>query len=662
MNQTMDSKKLRLSMRECMRVIAISTALTTLLPTPVYCADEIVVNPLHLPEPTQGITENESVITPTPAQIPSQASDKTKVRRIKNVATNVKPLRKPIPTGEDAIISKLEFKQANMVDVVRALADMSGLNIVATDEAAKKSVTVFLQNITVKNALDTISKNSGLWYRQDKISKTFRVMSTDEFQRDMVVYREDTTRVFELLHPNPVIVATAIRDIFPNRVKLTLGVTDPAAIGAVNTGVRQATTRQTRNAGAGVVATPIGNQRLSEQMITEKLTPDQLAKLDAVAKSKDGGAVSSEELNKISGSEQPIYLTLNREHNLIIVRSSDNAAIKEIERLIKEMDKPTTQVLLEMKILALDVGDSFRQSFDVDYLAGTQTNGPLTDQRRNPLGTPAPTTITSTITNTSPVGTNPVVNTTSTQTGTLVSAAKNILGLGNFGLEGGTFVYQFMNNNIRARLQLLAENHSIQTLSSPILLASNNKPAKVFVGVEQVITTGFEAIGANVTAGATTGTTVVATSIVPVTEVRNIGNTLQILPKINADGTVTLEIQQDSSSVIIGGATIPLPIGGITQYFNVDTVKTSNLEGTVVAKDGLTVAIGGLIDSSTSNSVQKVPLLGDIPVLGNLFQRKVESKSKRELILLITPHIIMAPADTENVTQDAMETISEQEW
>ncbi|CAG0992065.1 partial Secretin OutD, partial [Anaerolineae bacterium] len=511
--------------------------------------------------------------------------------------------------------------------------------------------------------------------RQDKTSKAYRIMTTDEYQRDMVVYREDTTRVFNLLHPNPVIVATAIRDIFPNRVVMTLGVTDTttmngtgvggaagvasATAGAV-AGVRQATTRQTRNATVAVGAGGIGAfgiERQSEQLVREKKTPDQLAKLEAVSKLQDSGQISSDELSKISGSEQRIYLTVNREHNLIIVRSSDNSAIKEIERLIKEMDKPTPQVLLEMKILALDVGDSYRQSFDVDFITGKTTYGPQTDQRRNPLGTPAPEEISTTRTYTSPTGVVPQTTSTSTQTGTLVSAAKNILGLGNFGLEGGTFVYQFMNDNIRARLQLLAENHHINTLSSPILMASNNKPAKVFVGVEQVITTGFEASG-----GAVTGTTVVPTSIVPVTEVRNIGNTLQIMPKINADRSVTLMIQQDSSSVVVGGASIPIPVGATTQYFNVDTVKTSNIEGTVVAKDGLTVAIGGLIDSSSSTSVQKVPLLGDIPVFGELFQRKVESKSKRELILLITPHIITAPGDVEEVSRDTVESISAQEW
>lgn len=579
-----------------------------------------------------------------------------------------KPAEPAGATGGDEVIGKLEFKDAALMDVIRALADMSGLNIVATEEAAKKKVTVFLQNITVKDALDTISKNSGLWYRQDKSGKTFRIMTTDEYQKDMVVYREETTRIFNLLHPNPIIVATAIRDIFPNRVQMTLGVEDTTTISGTGTGgttggattntntaLRQATTRQGNRAGNRTNAAGGGNQVMPEQMVTESLTPDQLAKLETVTKT--GGVVSSEELSKISGSEQPIYLTLNREHNLIIVRTSDNAAIKDIERLIKDMDKPTPQVLLELKILSVDVGDGYKQAFDMDLMPNSNAvRGPLTTQDRNPLFNEAEHTVSDTTTTTIGSGDNKRTI-TDTSSGKYTLGVRNILGLGNFALEGGTFVYQFMNDKIRARIQLLEEKHHVKTLSSPIVLASNNKPARVFVGQEQVITTGFNAVG-----GTVTGTTVTSPAIIPVTEVRNIGNTLQIMPKINADKSVTLLIQQDSSSVITKGSSIPIPVGGVTQYFDVDTVKTSNMQGTVVAKDGLTVAIGGLIDSSTSSSVQKVPFLGDIPLFGELFQRKVESTSKRELMLLITPHIITTANEGEDVSRDVMEPISSQEW
>jgi general secretion pathway protein D len=555
------------------------------------------------------------------------------------------------PTGAEAIISRLEFREAKMVDVIRALADMSGLNIVATKEAGGKDVTVFLQNISVKDALDTISKTAGLWYRLDRSSNTYRIMTTDEYQKDVVVYREDTTRVFNLLHPNPVIVASAIRDLYGNRVILSLGMeADDFGTGSgigggrggygsgyggyggygssygSNYGVSranqaragQASLRRSTgsssyyndrrlNRSINSLGRRGGIGSISENLVDEQLTADQLAKIGAMTDG-EGGTVSSEALEGITRTEQPIYITVNREHNLIIVRTSDASAVKEIERLVKEMDRPTPQVLLEMKILELSVGDSFSQTFSL---------------------------------------------------GTISNDGKHTLNLGNaISSETGSLIYTFIDERISARLELLERNNRINTLSSPILLASNNRPARVFVGEERVLVTGVSVTDPVIDSGIVISPGRVSYE----TEIRDIGNTLNIIPKINADRTVTLSIQQDSSTVLEGAVTLPpITIGNSTQSFTIDSVKTANVEGIVVAKDGLTVAIGGLISSSTSNNVRKVPLLGDIPLVGELFKNKEQSTTKSELVLLITPRIITNPSEGEGVSWETVAPLSSRE-
>lgn len=572
---------------------------------------------------------------------------------------------KPAPRAKDNVkIGKLDFKQAKVSDVIRALSDISNVNIVATETASKKEVSIFLQDISVKDALELVSKTSGLWYRQDKNNGSYRVMTTEEYQNDLVIYRDDVTKVFNILHPNPIIVATAIKDLYGNRVRLSLGVEDNTTMGSFGaasatsstsrpgggtTTNRASRTNNNSNSGGGI------NDVTDKVVITEKLSSEKLAKLDEnVAAAGGDGLVTAEALRGFSQSLQPIYITVNREHNLIVVRTSDAMAVKDIGDLIKQMDKPTPQVLLEMKILSLEIGDKYRQSFDLDYVPNSERiTGPITDQNKSPLAALAP--IEQTMTNTFTTTTGAEV--TQTQSGVIREGFRNVLGLGNFALEGGTFVYQFMNDKIRARIQLLQEDNKINTLSSPILLATNNKPARVFVGTEHVITTGFEAV-----AGASNAVSVGTPAIVPVTEVRSIGNTLQIMPKINADKTISLLIQQDSSSLRKAASSIPVPVGNTVVNFNVDSVQTSNIQGTVVAKDGLTIAIGGLIDHSSSNSEQKVPFLGDVPLIGELFKRKTEDKSKRELILLVTPHIITAPAEAENVTLNVIDAASEIEW
>ncbi len=82
------------------------------------------------------------------------------------------------------------------------------------------------------------------------------------------------------------------------------------------------------------------------------------------------------------------------------------------------------------------------------------------------------------------------------------------------------------------------------------------------------------------------------------------------------------------------------------------------LEGTFLARDGFTVAVGGMIRTSSSESMQKVPVLGDIPWLGKLFRREVRSQNKTELVLLITPHVFMNEEQGEAVTRMRLDALN----
>ena len=539
----------------------------------------------------------------------------------------------PVSGNEEFKITKLEFKKARLVDVMRAISEISNTNIVPTKEAGEMEVTVYLRNITVHEAIDTISRSHGLWYRQDKVSRAYRVMTAKEYQSDIVVFRDDVTKVFNLLHPNPIIVATAIEDLYGSRVIMSLGAEqDDFGIGGMGgnsagrssggsarsgqsslrrqTGSRSNSSNSSR--GGGASRRGAGQNTPAEGVITETLTPEQLARLDeAMTAAEDGLRMSSDDLRGISRNEQLIYVTVNREHNLIIVRTSDLEVLRDIEDLIKEMDKPTQQVLLEMKILELTIGDSYNQLFNFQYLS---------------------------------------------------SDGEQFIGLGNQPVptEAGSLIYSFMNSRITARLELLQRNNQVNTLSSPILMASNNRPARVFVGEERVLVTGVTATDPIISA---VGTVITPGRVTYETELRDIGNTLNIIPKINADGTVTLSIQQDVSSVLEGAISLPpITIGNTVQSFNIDSVRVANVEGTVVAKDGLTIAIGGLISDSKSYNETKVPILGDVPLIGELFKNKEEINRKSEMILLITPRIVKQASEGENVTAETMEKVSMQPW
>lgn len=530
----------------------------------------------------------------------------------------------------DFHIEKLEFREARVVDAARVIAELSGVNIVTTSEAGQKTFNLFLQDISVRDAIDTLSKVTGLWYRYDGKTRAFRIMTTAEYQNDIVVFREDVTRVFTLMHQNVVSAAQTIQNLFGERVTLALDAQDQSAsgFGVGGTGITGGSSGINRRPTSGSLAADAagrhggsGQQRSTIRNLT--LSPEQLSMLSQAV--EDGQLrISEQDLMGFTQRETPIYVTVNQLHNLLVIRTSDQQALTDIVALIREIDRRPPQVLLEMKVLELTLGDAFRSVFDFDFTSAGTAGGPATDQARNPL---------------SP--------------GVEGEGPNLALGLGNFALEGGSFLFQLMNDRIRVRLQLLESDNRVNVLATPMLLASNNSPARLFIGEERVLTTG-------VSTSTTTGSTGTAVSSISAeTEVRDIGNTLLILPRINADRTVTLNIQQDSSSVLVGGATIPVAgAAGAIQEFPIDTVNTANLTGTVLAKDGLTVAVGGMIRTSESNSTQKMPLLGDVPLLGRIFRREVREQFKTELVLLITPHVFTTVDEAEQRGRERLESLS----
>ncbi len=575
-------------------------------------------------------------------------------------------------TGSQHMLKNFQLTQSTMVDAARLLAELSGTNIVATEEAGQKVVSIFLQNVSTEKAIEVLCRVADLWYRKDADADIFRIMTTEEYQKDIVVHKEDITRVFTLLHENVISAATAIADLFGERVTLSFGAGVSGAggmggamggmgglggagmaggMGAMGGGMGGAMgglggggfgggmSGGAGGFGGGMSGGGFGGGGFgggmgggggfggsSGQSNSLQMTTEQIANLESILRARaEGGRPTETDLQQITGQEPNIYVTMNSQHNLILIRTSDEKAVEDIEKLIIEIDRPIPQVLLEMKVLELTLGDGFRSTFDLEAVQPTpQTGGPPTSQIINPLNTSIPT------------------------------VGRNVAATGRFPLEDNRFVYQFLNDRFRARVQLMANEDRVQELATPMLLAANNQQASIFIGEERILTTGVNTSVVTPGAGATTST------IEPVTELREIGNTVTILPHINEDRTVTLTISQDSSSVSVGAATIPVAgNAGTVTGFAVDTVNTAKIEGTIVATNNLTVAVGGLIRQRMSENRQKVPVLGDIPVLGSLFRRDVKENTKTELVLLITPRVMRTPAEGQEAIRARIEELSD---
>ena len=570
-------------------------------------------------------------------------------------------------TAQDYVIDRLEFNDAAMVDVVRVLSELSGVNIVTTVEASDKKVTVFLRDISIPDAIDTLCKISGLWYRKDSKTGVYRIMETDAYQKDLVVFKNDLLRVFPMRHYNVVSAARAIQNLFGNRVRMQL---DPQADetglgrnsglgfggggggggggfggggfggggfggggfgggGFNNSGNGFNNGGNSFNGGGGNFfgggGFQGGGQNGSGRSLLSgiELTADQIAAMEGAFSEGPLPEIGTTDLVALTAQEPMINVTTSRLHNLVMVRTSDEDAMGEIEQLLGELDRVAPQVLLEMKILDLNLGDSFRSVFDIDYTSDKTASGPLSSAPRNPL---------------IPGG---------------VIPPAVALGVGNFPLEGGTLLFQWMNDNIRMRLQLLELENRVNTLASPVLLASNNTPARLFIGEEVVLTTGVS----TTTQIANDSPAVNLTT--PTTEVVSIGNTLTLVPRVNSDGSVTINMVTDVSSLKPNGSTIPVTgANGTVTEFPVDAVNESTLEGSFLAQDGLTVAVGGLIRKTESMTSQKVPWLGDIPYLGFFFKQEELGETSSELVVLITPHVFLGGEEAEVRSLDVMNRLS----
>ena len=123
---------------------------------------------------------------------------------------------------KDQLIETFQTDGRSVLEIIDVLSESSGLNIVATPEAAEKKVTLTLRDVRVIDAIEIMAKISGLWYREEEETGTIRLMTTEQFQEDLIVFREDETRVFTLLHPNALSIAQTIRSLYGPRVILSL--------------------------------------------------------------------------------------------------------------------------------------------------------------------------------------------------------------------------------------------------------------------------------------------------------------------------------------------------------------------------------------------------------------------------------------------------------
>ena len=191
--------------------------------------------------------------------------------------------------------------------------------------------------------------------------------------------------------------------------------------------------------------------------------------------------------------------------------------------------------------------------------------------------------------------------------------------------------------NLGVLVRALETDNNANILSTPTLLTLDNEEARITIGQNVPFITGQYALS-----GAATTPTPFQTI-----ERKDVGLTLRIKPQISEGGTVRLQIYQEVSSVV---DTVVTPSAG-------PTTNKRAVETTVLVDDGQIVVIGGLIQDSVKDGVEKVPVLGDIPLIGALFQYKTRSRSKTNLMVFLRPVVVRDGQGAEALSGERYEYI-----
>jgi general secretion pathway protein D len=187
----------------------------------------------------------------------------------------------------------------------------------------------------------------------------------------------------------------------------------------------------------------------------------------------------------------------------------------------------------------------------------------------------------------------------------------------------GAGLYQILGADFQATIRAIAEAGKTEVLSRPSVLARNNQEAVITVAQQVPLITNvrYDNFGNQING----------------VEYTPVGIILRVTPFITSNGMVEMIISPEISN--LSDETVPIAAG-----VNAPVINTRSADTVVVTPDRQTVVIGGLMSKLKTETDSKIPWLGDIPLLGNLFKRRVRGDTKTELLIFLTPHIVQAPS------------------
>ncbi|KQT69881.1 hypothetical protein ASG62_01900 [Aureimonas sp. Leaf427] len=194
------------------------------------------------------------------------------------------------------------------------------------------------------------------------------------------------------------------------------------------------------------------------------------------------------------------------------------------------------------------------------------------------------------------------------------------------------FSYFFSDVNFQVVLNALASVTNVKVISSPTLTVLDNRTARLQIGDQVPV----------VTQTATSTTATINAPIVNQVEMKDTGVILSVTPRVNSNGHVLLNIEQEVSDVV----------RTTTSGIDSPTIRQRKVSTTVVVDDGQSIALGGLVQETKDKGTDQVPVLGDLPVVGAAFRNRKDVKRRTELVIFIRPRVMRNGSEAESVTRE----------
>jgi len=329
-----------------------------------------------------------------------------------------------------------------------------------------------------------------------------------------------------------------------------------------------------------------------------------------VAKESTGGAGGSSG-GSGSGRNTNFSVFADEGLNALVVRG-EPSMMQEAEMIVQALDVRRAQVMIEAAIV--EISDELGQDLGVQFALGSESSGstPVAGSNFENVG-----------------------NSLGDVLGAILSESLIEPAAGGITIGAGQRNEDGVSWGVL--LQALSTSAAANLLSTPSIITLDNQESEIIVGQNVPFRTGQSTVTGD-------GTTNPFTTI----ERRDIGLTLKVTPTISADGLVRLVVEQSTESI---GDSIEAASDIIT---NKREIKT-----TVLADDGETIVLGGLTTDDLQVNKSKVPLLGDIPVLGRLFSSESERRVKRNLLVFLRPKIMLGKADAVAATDEKFQSLWE---